>query len=548
MSGADRDLTPLAPIGHGQDPVRPGARAAPGLRRPAAARATPAAPRARTSRPGSPWSRPATTRAPGAQLTVDNPFPAIHGRVCYHPCEAACNRLELDGAVSIHGVERFLGDLAIEHGWAFDPPPARTGRRVLVIGSGPSGLAAAYHLARLGHEVTVRDSGSEPGGMMRYGIPSYRLPRDVLDAEIDRLRALGVIFEQDHRVVDLAGRDARRRLRRGRSSRSAPTCPPGSTSPTRTPRASSTPSSFLRGAASGTQAPLDRPGRGLRRRQHGHGCRPRRPPARRRRHGHRLPPHPRADARPRVRGRRTPRRRASGSTGCAPSARWARTTSPSRSRSSTRTAGRTAPAGSRRSRPTRSSSRSARRATPASCTASPASSSSGDTVQVDQATLMTGAPGIFAGGDAVPSERTVTVGVGHGKRAARAIDAWLRGAAPTRTRPSTRWRAFDKLNLWYFGDARPQRAGRPRPGDPGADLRRGAHRALARRGGASRPAAACPAATASSATAASAPAPRTPSIKLGVGLRYRFDYDKCTGCGACYRQCPVHAIEMVAEV
>ena len=93
-------------------------------------------------------------------LTADNPFPAVHGRVCYHPCESACNRLDLDDAVSIHGVERFLGDLAIESGWRFAPPPRPSGRRVLVVGSGPSGLSAAYHLARLGHEVVVSSSWS----------------------------------------------------------------------------------------------------------------------------------------------------------------------------------------------------------------------------------------------------------------------------------------------------------------------------------------------------------------------------------------------------
>ena len=137
------------------------------------------------------------------QLTADNPLPAIHGRVCYHPCETACNRVLLDAAVSIHGVERYLGDQAIEHRWQFQAPPAKTGRRVLVVGSGPSGLSAAYHLARMGHEVVVRDNGPSPGGMMRYGIPSYRLPRDVLDAEIARIAALGVVFEQDHRITDL---------------------------------------------------------------------------------------------------------------------------------------------------------------------------------------------------------------------------------------------------------------------------------------------------------------------------------------------------------
>ena len=126
------------------------------------------------------------------QLVADNPMPAIHGRVCYHPCESVCNRASLDSAVSIHSVERFLGDLALERGWSFDPPPVRSGKRVLVIGAGPSGLSAAYHLARLGHQVEIRDAGERPGGMMRYGIPAYRMPRDVLDAELDRIAAMGV--------------------------------------------------------------------------------------------------------------------------------------------------------------------------------------------------------------------------------------------------------------------------------------------------------------------------------------------------------------------
>src|SRR5512135_177789 len=142
------------------------------------------------------------------QLTADNPFPAIHGRVCYHPCESVCNRAELDSAVSIHAVERFLGDLALDQGWSFDPPPVRSGRRVLVIGAGPSGLSAAYHLARRGHEVEIRDAGEQPGGMMRYGIPAYRMPRDVLDDEIERIAAMGVRITLSHKVEDL---DAERR-------------------------------------------------------------------------------------------------------------------------------------------------------------------------------------------------------------------------------------------------------------------------------------------------------------------------------------------------
>ncbi len=137
------------------------------------------------------------------QLVVDNPFPAIHGRVCYHPCESVCNRADLDSAVSIHSVERFLGDLALEREWRLGPSEGRSGKRVLVVGAGPSGLSAAYHLARLGHEVEIRDSGEEPGGMMRYGIPAYRLPRDVLGGEIGRIAGMGVRVVCSHRVEDL---------------------------------------------------------------------------------------------------------------------------------------------------------------------------------------------------------------------------------------------------------------------------------------------------------------------------------------------------------
>jgi hypothetical protein len=138
------------------------------------------------------------------RLVEDNPLAAIHGRVCYHPCETVCNRANLDSAVAIHSVERFLGDLARERGWKFQPPSVRTGQRILVVGAGPSGLSAAYHLARLGHEVEIRDAGAVPGGMMRYGIPSYRLPRHVLDDELNRIAAMGVRLTFDHRVDDLA--------------------------------------------------------------------------------------------------------------------------------------------------------------------------------------------------------------------------------------------------------------------------------------------------------------------------------------------------------
>ena len=126
-------------------------------------------------------------------LLRENPLPAVTGRVCYHPCEGACNRSKLDGAVSIHAVERMLGDLALAA-----PPPAVQRTRpetVAVVGSGPAGLSCAYHLVRLGYGVTVYEADPEPGGVLRYGIPEYRLPKDVLAREVDRMRAMGVEFQ-----------------------------------------------------------------------------------------------------------------------------------------------------------------------------------------------------------------------------------------------------------------------------------------------------------------------------------------------------------------
>ena len=136
-------------------------------------------------------------------LTAENPMPAVHGRVCYHPCESGCNRGEVDAPVSIHAVERFLGDLAAAEGWAFAPLRRPSGRRVLVVGAGPAGLSAAYHLARLGHQVEIREAGPVAGGMMHFGIPAYRLPRAELAREVARIEALGVRIVTDHKVDDL---------------------------------------------------------------------------------------------------------------------------------------------------------------------------------------------------------------------------------------------------------------------------------------------------------------------------------------------------------
>ena len=137
------------------------------------------------------------------KIMEENPFPAIMGRVCYHSCEGACNRGRMDLPVGINSVERFLGDLALKHGWKVEPGKP-TGRKVMVLGAGPGGLAAAYHLARLGHKVTVFEASPKAGGMMRYGIPKYRMPREKLNAEIARIRDMGVDIRLDGKVGDVA--------------------------------------------------------------------------------------------------------------------------------------------------------------------------------------------------------------------------------------------------------------------------------------------------------------------------------------------------------
>jgi NADPH-dependent glutamate synthase beta subunit-like oxidoreductase len=125
-------------------------------------------------------------------LTRHNPFPAISGRVCHHPCESACNRKGYDEPLAICRLERHVGDRAIAEGWGFAAPAREYAGRVAVVGGGPSGLAAAFHLRRRGWEVTLYEARDDLGGVMRYGIPAYRLPRAVLDAEIGRIVALGV--------------------------------------------------------------------------------------------------------------------------------------------------------------------------------------------------------------------------------------------------------------------------------------------------------------------------------------------------------------------
>ena len=125
-------------------------------------------------------------------IKEENPFPGVCGRVCFHPCEAKCNRGNYDEAIAIHALERFVADLASNLNEKIEKGSGARKGKIAIVGSGPAGLSCAYHLARLQYDVTVFESSSSAGGMLRMGIPSYRLPRDVLDQEISRIVALGV--------------------------------------------------------------------------------------------------------------------------------------------------------------------------------------------------------------------------------------------------------------------------------------------------------------------------------------------------------------------
>ena len=476
------------------------------------------------------------------QLTADNPFPAIHGRVCYHPCESACNRADLDSAISIHGVERYLGDLALEKGWQFEKPTTLSGQRVLIVGAGPSGLSAACHLARFGHEVEIHDSGDLAGGMMRYGIPEYRLPRDVVDGEIARVEALGVKIVLNHTVKDLLteqkegdfaavfvaiGAHLSRRV-------DIPTTDAGRMVDA---------VSFLRDVASG-----DRPVMGRKVAVYGGGNTAMDAARVARRLG--------ADETMIV-YRRTREQMPAHAFEAEEAERegvkmnWLRTITEVDDDLTVEIMeldenGK--PRGTGRFERLEADTvilALGQQTDSEFLKTIPGMQFNDDVVHVDPATLMTDVPGIFAGGDAGPSERTVTVGVGHGKRAARTIDAYLNSRRFVRG-PKHPVVGLDDLHLWYFGDF----ARRIQPElDP--DARVTAFDEVV--GGLDEDQAVFEAKRCLSCgnciecDGCMGACPEDAVIKLGRGLRYKYDYDKCTGCGTCYDQCPVHAIEMVTE-
>ncbi len=474
-------------------------------------------------------------------LVEDNPLPAVMGRVCYHPCETACNRGQLDQAVGINPVERFLGDEAIRQGWKF-AARAMDGKKVLIVGAGPSGLSAAYHLARAGHRVEIHEAGPVAGGMMRFGIPKYRLPRDVLDAEIARILALGVELRLNTKIVDIreamqqGGFDAAF-LAVGAHIGKRAHIPAGSS--TRILDAVS----VLR-----SMEGEDKPMLGRRVVVYGGGntafdvART----AKRlgaeeaivvyRRTRDRMPAHDSELEEALQEGVLV---------------KWLSTIKHvgegalTVEKMALDASGFPQPTGEFETLEADSLVLALGQDVDLSLLEGVPGLEIADGVVKVGPNMMTGYPGLFAGGDMVPSERTVTVAVGHGKKAARHIDAWLKGKNWSKAgshEPAT----FEAINPWYYSDA-------PKRVQPVLDTLRRQSSFDEVQGGLDESNALFEARRCLSCgncfecDNCYGVCPDNAVIKLGPGKRFEFNYDYCKGCGLCAAECPCGAIKMVPE-
>ena len=472
-----------------------------------------------------------------------NPFPAVMGRVCYHPCETACNRVNLDEAVGINSVERFLGDEAIRQGWTVSVDRPATGKRVLVVGAGPAGLSAAYHLARAGHTVTIHEAAEQPGGMMRYAIPRYRLPREVLDAEIERIVSLGVRLVTGTEVGDLdalleeEAYDAVLLAVGARLARRT-YLPAGSASHVLDALA------MLRVTAEGEPPLL---GRRVAVYGGGNTALDAARTAKRlgaeealvvyRRTRERMPAHDQEVREAEEEGIRF---------------RWLSTIDDVDPEGITieemqlDETGYPQPTG----RTTRLAADSLVLAlgqdTDLGLLGRVSEVNADDgVVTIDPLTMATSRIGLFAAGDVAPGERSVTVAVGHGPRAAAGIDAYLSGTRMSAP-PAVDLAPYEALNTWYFEDAPRQhrpRLEQVRRRSTFGEVVRGLDSATALYE--ARRCLSCGGCI--SCDNCFAFCPDNAVIKLGPEKAYAVDLDYCKGCGLCVEECPTGSMTMEPE-
>lgn len=476
------------------------------------------------------------------KLVENNPLPAVHGRVCYHPCEDHCNRSFIDSPVSIHAVERYLGDLALEKAWSFDLPTHQSSKKVLIIGAGPSGLSAAYHLRRLGHEVTVQEAGPVAGGMMHFGIPPYRLPRHVLEAEVKRIADMGVHFIYNHKVENVL-------LEKEKGHFDAVFIAVGAhiskkiDIPNRDAGQILDAVSFLKDVETGKAPKL---GRRVAVYGGGNTAMDAARVAKRlgyepliiyRRDRDHMPAHTFEADEALAEGVKI---------------NWLRTIKEIDATTFTVEVMRV----NEKGKPEGTGQFEKLEADALILALGQDTDTDflkqvpgvvfdwDGTVKVNHQ-MMTGHEGLFAGGDMVPGERTVAIAVGHGKKAARYIHAYLNQQSyqPAEKHPIV---GYERLHIWYKTHApkseqeeldvalRPHDFTEVVAGLTAEEARYEAMRCLS-----------C--GNCFECDGCFGACPEGAVIKLGKGNRYEFNYDLCTGCAVCYEQCPCHAIEMLEE-
>lgn len=478
------------------------------------------------------------------KLIEHNPMPAIHGRACYHPCEDACNRGSLDTSVSIHLVERFLGDLAIQHGWQVPAFPTKAqSQRVLVIGAGPAGISCAYHLVRLGYQVEIRDSHSELGGMMNYGIPSYRLPRDIVHNELERIVSMeGITFSPNQHVDDVMIEKTKGRFDAVFVSVGADIAN-HIHMPMTDGRRLIDALPFLEEVKEGQQPSLGRTvaimGGGnvamdAARTAHRLGARDvlliyRRDPAH-------MPALINETEEAFAEGVKI---------------KWMSTVDQFGpdglliEKMTLTPDGNVKPTGQMERLTADSLVLAIGEHTDLSLlsnTPGITTSNQGE-IQIDN-TFMTGVDGVFAGGDCIGGIRTMTAATGHGKHAARNIDAWLQQTRYHR-QINKSLVSFEMLHLADYMPA-PQNEAQETPVEVRTDFeeivsglsedqaRFEAQRCLS-----------C--GNCFECDNCYAACPEQAITRLGPGLGYEIDFDLCSGCAVCFEQCPCHAIEMIPE-
>ncbi|MEX2565034.1 MAG: NAD(P)-binding protein [Cyclobacteriaceae bacterium] len=475
-------------------------------------------------------------------IMQDNPMPAVMGRACYHPCEDGCNRTFIDSSVSIHAIERFLGDEAIKNNWEVRYDKKAGGKRVLIVGAGPSGLSAAYHLTRLGHTVEIHEAGPVAGGMMHFGIPAYRLPRNMLDFEVERIKAMGVkiilnlkvenVLEEKKaggfdavfiavgahlsKKIDIPGRDAGKILDA---------------------------ISFLKQVEQG-----EKPKIGRRVAIYGGGNTAMDAARTAKRMG---------ASEATIIYRRDQKHMAAHQFEAEEALEegvkinWLRTIKAMDAETFTVEVmrledGRPMPTGQFETLEADTLILAVGQDTDTGFLKNvPGIEFKEDGTVMVGPEMMTGCKGIFAGGDMVPSERSVTVAIGHGKKAARYIDGFLKGT-PYHKPQKHPVVGHERLQLWYKTNA-PQKKQASLPAKKrikGFDeIKAGLNEEEALFE--SQRCLSC--GNCFECDGCFGACPEDAIIKLGPGNRYRYDYDRCTGCAVCYEQCPCHAIEMIPE-